>query len=245
MKILKQFFDFYINGSIHVAVAVFSLVKITKLTLNISSNLEIDFFILFATIFGYNFLKYFDVFWNRIFTFKNNYAIVLVSLIAIFGMIFNFFKLEKPIQVSFFKIGFIVLLYPFLRKYGLFKMLIVAFCITFITAYIPQITNNQNHIYLLQRFLIVFCLLIPLEICDLETDSQTIKTLPKLIGIQNLKILGYLLLVVCYFLKLNFVIAIVIALAIFFSNSKRSHYYTSFWVESIPVFYYFLFLFTK
>ncbi len=254
MKVLQQILDFYINTSIHVAVAVFSLVQITKLTLNISSNIEIDFFIFFATIFGYNFLKYFEVFWNQIFTIKNKYSIVLVNLIAIFGMIFYFFKLEKPIQVSFFKIGFIVLLYPFLRKYGLFKMLIVAFCITYVTAYIPQINSYHNYIYLFQRFLIVFCLLIPLEICDLEIDSQTIRTLPKIIGIQNLKILGYLLLVCCcllnfYLLQSNFetdiVIAIVIAIAIFFSNENRNSYYTSFWVESIPIFWYFLYLFTK
>lgn len=254
MKILKQILDFYINGSIHVAVAVFSLVQITKLSLNISSNIEIDFFIFFATIFGYNFLKYFEVFWNRIFTFKRNYPIVLVSLLAIFGMIFYFFKLEKETKIEFIKIGFIILGYPFLRKFAFLKMLTVAFCITYISVYIPEINYKLNWIYLLQRFLIVFCLLIPLEICDLQTDSLTIKTLPEIIGIQNLKILGYLLLVVCcflnfYLLQLNFEtdleIAIVIAIAIFFSNENRNNYYTSFWVESIPVFWYFLYLFIK
>lgn len=117
-------------------------------------------------------------------------------------------------------------------------MLLVAFCITFITVYIPQINFKLNFIYLLQRFLIVFCLLIPLEICDLEFDSKTIKTLPKIIGVQNLKFLGYLLLIICCFLKLNFVIAIVIALFIFFSDKNKSKYYTSFWVESLPIFWF-------
>jgi len=42
---------------------------------------------------------------------------------------------------------------------------------------------------------------------------------------------------------LNFVIAIIIALFLFFANQKRSKYYTSFWVESIPVFWLLLILF--
>jgi hypothetical protein len=245
MKFLKQFLDFYINTSIYVAIAVFSLVQITKLSLNISTNLDLDFFIFFGTILGYNFLKYFEVFWNRIFSFKKNYCIVLVSSIAFFGMFFYFFKLEKSIQIEFIKIGFVILLYPFLRKYGFLKMLVVAFCITYITAHIPEMNHKLNWMYLLQRFLIVFCLLIPLEICDLVADSETIKTVPKIIGIQNLKVLGYLFLVVSCFLKLNYEIAILIAIAIFFSNEKCSKYYTSFWVESLPISWLIFLLFTK
>ncbi len=245
MRILKQFIDFYINTSLHVAVAVFSLVQICRTSLNIPSNSEIDFFIFFGTIFGYNFLKYFEVFRNRFYTLKKNYSIVFVSLIAVFGMFFYFLKLEKVIQIEFFKIGFVIVSYPFLRKFGFLKMLLVASCIAYITAYIPQINFKLNFIYLFQRFLIVFCLLIPLEICDLESDSQTIKTLPKIIGIQNLKVLGYLLLIISCFLKLNFVIVIVIALFIFFSDKNKSKYYTSFWVESLPIFWWTLLFFTR
>lgn len=235
MKFLKTILNFYINTSTHVAVAVFSLVQISKLQLNISTNLNLDYFIFFGTILGYNFLKYFEVFWNRIFTFKKNLGIVLVSLSATFGMLFYFFRLEFNLQTEFLKIGLLILIYPFIRKFGLIKMIFVSFCLTLITVYIIEI--NHNYIYLIQRFLIVFCLLIPLEICDLETDSKTIKTLPKIIGIKNLKLLGYCLLVLSNILKFDIVIAIVIAIFIFFSNENRSKYYTSFWVESLPIFW--------
>lgn len=249
MKFFKLILDFYINTSIHVAVAVFSLVQITKLALNSSTNSNLDCFIFFGTILGYNFLKYFEVFWNQVFTFKKNYALVLVSLMAILGMIFYFFELEKNIQIAFLKIGFVVLLYPFLRKYGFLKMFVVTLCVTYITAYIPIINYKLNWIYLFQRFLIVICLLIPLEICDLTTDSKTLKTLPKIIGIQNLKTLGYFLLIICCFLKLSqgfgIEIPILIAFAIFFSNENRTKYYTSFWVESIPIFWWILLLLFK
>ena len=251
MKFLKTILDFYINTSIHVAVAVFSLVQITKLSLNISTNENLDYFIFFGTILSYNFLKYFEVFWNGVFTFKKNYLIIVASLSALFGIIYFYFSLEIYIQVEFLKIGFIILIYPFFRKYALLKMFVVAFCITHITVYIPMIYFdfhwNDIYIYLLQRFLILFCLLIPLELCDLETDSKTITTLPKLIGIQNLKILGYCLLIIFCVQKLKFdieiVIAIFIAIAIYFSNVNRSKYYTSFWIESLPVFWWFLLLF--
>ena len=246
MKFLKTILDFYINSSIHVAIAVFSLVQITKSSLNISTNENMDYFIFFGTILGYNFLKYFEVFWKRIFTFKQNYFIILVSLTALFGINYFYFKLETYVQVEFIKIGCIVLVYPFFRKYALLKMFVVAFCITFIAVYIPLIHFDfpwsDIYIYLIQRFLIVFCLLIPLEICDVKNDAKTIKTLPQIIGIQNLKILGYLLLIlVCvlsyFFLqrKCDIIFASVIAIFIFFSNDKRCKYYTSFWLESLPM----------
>ena len=247
MKFLKTILDFYINTSIHVAVAVFSLVQISKLSLNISTNENLNYFIFFGTILGYNFLKYFEVFWKQIFTFKKNFGIVFVSLIAIFRMIYYFFRLELIFQIEFFKIGILILIYPFIRKYGLIKMVFVSFCLTLITVYILIMNETQNWIYLIQRFLIVFCLLIPLEICDLEMDSKTIKTLPKIIGIQNLKILGYCLLgLFCcstLIFKIDIVIAIVIGIAIFFSNKDKSKYYTSFWIESLPVFWWILLLF--
>lgn len=236
MKFLKLILNFYINTSIHVAVAVFSLVQITKLNLNISINSNINYFIFFGTIIGYNFLKYFVVFWNRTFTFKNNYEIVLVSIIAFFGMTFYFFRLDSIYQKAFLKIGVVILIYPFVRKFGLIKMAFVCFCLTFITVYIPTINQQLNCIYMLERFVIIFCLLIPLEIYDLEIDSRTIKTLPKIIGIQNLKLIGYFLLLFFSILGSNFeIITIVIAICIFLSNEKNSKFFTSFWVESLPI----------
>jgi hypothetical protein len=246
MKFLKLILDFYINTSIHVAIAVFSLVQITKLNLNTSSNSNLDFFIFFGTIFGYNFLKYFEVFWKRVFTFKKNFDIISFSLISIFGIIFCFLRLEFYFQLEFLKIGLLVLIYPFIRKYGFLKMVFVSFCLTWITTYTYIIEINHNYIYLIQRFLIIFCLLIPSEICDLQNDSKTITTLPKIIGIQNLKILGYLLLGLFSVLQLAFcdlLFAFLVFIAIFFSDENRSNYYTSFWVESLPIVWWGLLIF--
>ena len=253
MKRLKSILDFYIDTSIHVGFAVFSLAQITKMFLNSELNVITYFFIFFGTVFGYNFLKYFDVFLKNIFIIKKNYSIVVVSLVAGLGMFFCFYQLETTIQMAFFKISALVLLYPFIRKFGLIKMVVVAFCVTYITVYIPGLCCHLNWIYLIQRFLFIFCLLIPLEIFDLESDSKTLITLPQFIGIKKTKWLGYFLLILCLILELQFfkskldlvidiIILIVTAIFIFFSNENRYKYYTSFWVESIPIFWWITFL---
>ena len=255
MVLLKRLLDFYISTSIHVAVAVFSLVQVTKLSLNITTNYALDCCIFFGTIVGYNFLKYYQVFLNKVFSFNKNYSIVVVSFMAVFGALIFYFNLENEYQIMFLKIAFLVIIYPFVRKFALLKMIYVSFCLTLITVYILQLHQILNFNYFLQRILIVFCLLIPLEICDITFDAKTIKTLPHIIGIKNLKILGYFLLIVVtslnYFSNDNFgfdfqsfsinsVITFIIAGFIFFSVDNCSKYYTSFWVESLPVLWWFL-----
>ena len=243
MANLKRFFDFYINSSIHIAIAVFSLVQISKLSLNIDANIELEIFLLFGTILGYNFLKYFQVFWNRVYNFKKNYSIFLVSSVSFLVMIYYYFQLSLDYKLEFLKIAILILIYPFIRKYPFLKMAFVSFCLTYITVYLLIIEQKINYIYLIQRFLMLFCLLIPFEICDIALDSKTIKTLPQIIGIKNVKTVGYcfLILFLCLNYNLsNIFFAIFTAIAIFLSNENRSKYFTSFWVESLPIFWWVL-----
>ena len=126
--------------------------------------------------------------------------------------------------------------------------------------------QNSFYIIVLQRFLLIFSLILIFEIIDLKMDDPHLKTVPQQIGIKSTKILVFFLLIVfCglgFFningnvngningsvngniqfieLLLNFVIAIVIAIFLYFSNENRSKYYTSFWVESIPIFWWIL-----
>ena len=61
MQVLKRLFDFYINSSIHVALAVCGLVWVTLLNFNVGADLDFLYFIFFATVTGYNFVKYFGL----------------------------------------------------------------------------------------------------------------------------------------------------------------------------------------
>jgi hypothetical protein len=81
-----------------------------------------------------------------------------------------------------------------------------------------------------------------------------LQTVPQQIGVKRTKISGVLLLVLFYsleFLKhdfiqkqllVNLVLVATISLFLIFANEKRSKYYSSFWVESIPIFWWVLLL---
>jgi len=82
-----------------------------------------------------------------------------------------------------------------------------------------------------------------------------LQTVPQQIGVKRTKILGYVLLMIfcgLEFFNSNinfnvnfqssllqlisiFLLAIMVVLFLFFVNEKRSKYYTSFWVESVPI----------
>lgn len=247
MKFLKNILDFYIQSSLHIAVAVFALVRITEISLQLSNNVTLELTIFFATIVGYNFLKYFEAFQKGNFDLNKNRYLVGLTFLSAIATLFYFLQLNNSIQIYFIKIGLLVAFYPFLRKFGFWKLFLVSFCVTAITVYAPIFQENifyeNEKIILLQRFLIIFSLMIPFEILDSQTDDETMKTLPQRFGIFKTKVFGIVLLfpfVLLDFFKQNFeistfIIAIITALFIGFTTFKRDKYYTSFWVESVPI----------
>lgn len=249
MKFAKQLFDFYLQSSLHVALAVVSLVYVTAISENILILPIYPFCVFFGTVLGYNFLKYYVVFYRGKFYTKKYYRILIVSMLAAIGMLLLFFLMSQTVQFSILLTGFFVAIYPFLRRLGWLKLFIVSGVVTFVTVYIPCVFYKSIvldfYIILLQRFLILISLLIPFEILDSETDCKTMNTLPQRFGIQKTKLFGILLVVpfvVLEFLKENssavvIPVGIITVLAIHFTSLKRNEYYTSFWVESIPVFW--------
>lgn len=252
MKIFKQFLDSYINSSIHIGFAVVSLVKITQISLSLEANLEIDFIFFFGTILGYNFLKYLEVFLTGKFRIKQNFDIVLVSSIAAILFLYYFFQLQTSIQLLFLKMGFLVLLYPFVRKWGVLKLFFVSICVALITVLVPILSQKtiqtDGYYFFLQRFCIVLSLLVPFEIADVAVDPKSLQTFPQLFGIFKTKIIGIVFLFIYILMDFNgpefhfisLFISILILIFILVSNEKRSNYFTSFWVESIPIFWWLL-----
>ena len=275
MKLLKQLLDFYINSSIHVALSCFALVKVTYLMLNITTDNCVAFFAFFGTIVGYNFVK-FDALARAN---KNKMrsqlkAITAFSLASLLLVIFYFFKLQYTTKISATLFLVLTILYtlPFFpntknaRNWAGLKIYIVAICWVGVTVMLPILNSEisfQNFFYIiaLQRFLLIFTLILIFEIIDLKTDDPHLKTVPQQIGVKNTKLLGFVLLIgFCglglfygnfngniQFLELllNFVIAIVIAIFLYFSNENRYKYYTSFWVESLPIFWWLTYIFVK
>lgn len=255
MQILKRLLDFYIQSSIHVGLAVFSLVYVTAFENDLCKHITYPCCVLFGTILGYNFLKYFDIFRVGKFHSLKYYGIILICLFSVFGFYFFFRRMFDVIKIQLVIAGFLVLIYPMLRKYGILKMFFVSFVIAFLTAFVyPVVSPMFKGIIafeFIKRFLFVSALMIPFEIYDSKHDEKVLNTLPQRLGIKIAKKIGYwLLLLFVFFEVLNFnldahykihyliidiVIAIFTAIAIYFSSLKRSQYYTSFWVESIPI----------
>ncbi len=252
MTMLKRLFDFYLNASLHIGLAILALTHITEIILKIPSQKNLDMVVFFGAVLGYNVLKYVDVFTRNRQWISRNPMIILVSFLAFLTACYYFFQLETTTQLAFIGIGVIICFYPFLRKFGLLKMFLVSFCISLITVGIPflMIKSVSVDCYLTftQRFLIVVSLLIPFEIYDSKTDDPTLLTLPQQFGIRPTKIFGMLLVIpflLLEFFKTNpsysvLIVSIIAVLFIHFSSVHRSKYYTSFWVESVPIFWWLL-----
>lgn len=246
---LKRLFDFYLNASFHIGFAILALTHITEISLKIPLQINLSIVVFFGAVVGYNVLKYVDVLTRNRQWINRNPMIILVSIVAFLAAGYYFLQLERTMQLAFIGIGVIICLYPFLRKFGLIKMFLVSFCIALITVGIPflMIKSVSVDCYLtfIQRFLIVVSLLIPFEIYDSKSDDPKLLTLPQQFGIRPTKILGMLLVIpflLLEFFKTNpsysvLIVSIIAVLFIHFSSVHRSKYYSSFWVESVPIFW--------
>lgn len=262
MYYLKKLFDFYIQSSIHVGLALFSLVYVTTFENDLCKHITYPCCVLFGTILGYNFLKYFDIFRKGKFHSLKYYGIVIICFLAVFGFHFFFKRMINGIKIQLIIGGLMVLLYPLLRKHGIIKMFWVSFVIAYLTAFVfinaSPLFHGNVALEFVKRFVFVSALMIPFEIYDSQHDDKALNTLPQKFGIETAKKTGYILLFLFIILDvLNFhfndniriqyliidiVIALFTGLAIYFSSLKRNQYYTSFWVESVPILWWVLLL---
>lgn len=263
MVLLKRILDFYIESSIHVALAVYALLRITCLQLNIPYDEPVAYFSFYGTIVGYNFIKYDEL--ARVkkielsLTFK---TIIFISALSFFASVYYFFQLEQITQflalISFVLTVFYTLpfkpLHKNLRNLAGIKIYLVALAWVLVTVLLPVVNNFYDFDTVIlwksiQRFVFVFVLMLLFEINDLEHDANYLQTIPQKIGVSKTKWLAYLLLLLFLVLEIlqrNFslesllpTISVVVILFLFtwFSTIKKSKYYTSFWVEAVPIFW--------
>lgn len=246
MQILRKILDFYIYSSLHVGIAVFCLTQIS-----FPKPTEYSYLVFFGTIIGYNFLKFFP--WRKLHFSINSLQsrILIVNCFALIGFFYFFTKQNIEIQLKLFLAFLFVLLYPFVRKKGWLKLFFVAFVVSYVTVYIPHESNSEIKWHFIQRFLLLSSLMVPFEIIDSSTDAPSLQTLPQKFGIKRTKEVGYLLVglycLLSFYLQnsfyLFFMYAFPTVVAIYFSSTKRSWYYSSLWVESIPIFWWLILIF--
>ena len=267
MKVFKSILDFYIKSSIHVAFSVFALVRMTDHMFQIPMDQAVAYFAFFGTIVGYNFVKYDGLVRTEKLQMRNSLkAIILFSLFSFFAVGFYFFQLQRITQIIAVIFFALTLLYtlPFFpnrknaRNWAGVKIYIVAFCWVGVTLVLPILDaeisiTSDFYLKCVQRFLLIFTLILIFEIIDLANDDPHLQTVPQQIGVKRTKILGLLLLIPFYFLEflktnldqkqliINLILVNIIVLFLLFANEKRSKYYTSFWVESVPIFWWLMF----
>ena len=140
-----------------------------------------------------------------------------------------------------------------LRSISGLKIYVIAIVWACVTVFIPLINAGYNIIdtdvilSAIQRFLLVMVLMLPFEIRDMQYDSIKLSTIPQQIGERRTKIIGVLLLIVFTFLEffkdelssirisILLVITCITLLMLVFSKKNQSEFYSSFWVESIPI----------
>ncbi len=258
MAIGKQIVDFYIESSIHVALAACALILITFSGLNTSYDPLVVAFGFFGTIAAYNTIKYAPIITSkRWFLFPRNGLIGILSLSAYGVAIYCFMQWHTAAQIVAIVALLLTLGYSFSffgrlnsgRNWVGFKIFLVALSWMLITFMLPIFANEvaisvKTLLLAFQRFVLVYALMCVFEIIDVQFDTLTLKTLPQRIGVQKTKQLGYLLLLLflgidamiqSQWILLDFFFVVTIAVFLFFSNENRSKYYTSFWVESIPI----------
>lgn len=216
MDVLKRIFSFYLNSSIHVALSVYALTLITLIEFGIDYDENSLYFVFFASITGYNFVKYFGVakFHHRRLAGWLK-AIQLFSFFAFVALCYYAFRLKTPALILIGILGLITFLYAIpllpkkyfiddqknLRQISGLKVYIIGLVWSFTTVILPLV-NNEVYINMdviitsIQRFLFVIILMLPFEIRDLNYDSLKLGTIPQKIGVKWTKIMGVSLLVV-------------------------------------------------
>lgn len=251
----------------HVALSVYALTWITLLEYGIPYNESILYFNFYATITGYNFVKYFGVakfHHRRLATWLK--LIQLFSLLCFALMCFYVLRLNNETVLYISGFGVLTFLYaiPFLpkrffldkqqnlRSVGGLKIYLIALIWSGVTVILPLINTNyliEQEVIVtgVQRFLFIVALMLPFEIRDLQYDSIKLSTIPQKIGVTKTKIIGVTLLIVFYLLQFfksqvssldHFIMVIITTVTILFiviAKKEQNKYYSSFYVESIPL----------
>ena len=267
MKFLKRVFAFYINASIHVALAVLSLLAITVLEYHLVIPIELWLFVFLGALTGYNFVKYAKVagLHHRSLT-QSLKTIQVFSGICFVLLAFIAFKLSIQTLMITAAFGLATFFYavPFvrhknLRNFSGLKIFVVAFVWAGVTVIMPVVASEATIsidilLTFLQRILIVVALILPFEIRDVPYDALNLKTLPQQVGVRNTKLLGLAVLLICLvfeFFKQDSDVAYIVSLLIFSvfmgwflitSKTDQNRYFASFWVEGLPIIWFLLFV---
>ncbi|MCF4102236.1 hypothetical protein L1I30_11205 [Gillisia sp. M10.2A] len=263
MQSLAKWFNLYINSSVHVALAVVSLAVISLKRFELAIDWHILLYIFLASITGYNFVKYAGIAKLHHASLAKNLRIIQVfSFLAFLGLIFFTFHQPYAVLTVSALLGLFTMLYALpvfsgntnLRGLTGVKIFVIAFVWAGATVLLPLVAYIdlwQKDVLLLfvQNFCLIFAITLPFEIRDLRFDMAQLGTIPQQFGVKGTRIIGIIVIggfVLLEFLKNNSgfpelisinIMAGLVILLLKYASITQSKYYSSFWVEAIPIFY--------
>jgi len=225
--------------------------------------------VFFSTIVSYNAIRFINIdkirgaasAWIR----SHKTELLALNLISLIGLAITTYLLSLRALLVLFPFVLATSLYisPFkiwklnLRDVPGLKLFLISFTWAGITVLFPIVQNeleiSKNIVLLfLERFLFVLAITIPFDIRDIDYDSPKIFTLPQVLGIRKSKIIGvisvFLFLMIGYYrlgefdtsFFVIFIVAILSSVLIGLSGKSQSNYFSSFWVEGIPIIWFLL-----
>lgn len=269
MNVFKKLFNFYLDSSIHIGLSVYVLTYSTLILFGLPYDEAVLYFTFYGAIVTYNFIKYGSSAKQYFFVATKYMKIIqFLSFVCFVLAMFYAYQLQPKTLLIAIGLSLLSSLYiiPFLpnrknfRTLAGFKISIVALCWTGVTVLLPLVNadmfviDTKVLLTCLQRFVLVLILMIPFEISDMSYDEEGLGTLPQRIGITRTKQIAYvwilLFLGLDYFIRdawfpaflMTVGVSFVLIFSIWYSGIKKSKYFTSFWVESIPIVWFLLLL---
>lgn len=197
-------------------------------------------FLIFITYFsGYLYTKYQKT--------KHFFKILILNVIA--GVICSLLIIHNHNEIRLIKWFIIVvlgLLYNsffldvYIRKIPFLKVFYVGLVWALVNCWLTL--KEFNFPIFLISFFFITALVLPFDIRDMKSD--TVKTFPQIIGVQNTKYVAYLMIFTStilsiFYLELKysfafFLSSIITYILVYFSENKRKDTYFSFGVETCP-----------
>ena len=264
---IKCILDYYIDSSFHVSLCAISYILLiynqTYLTVKISDYILFDFIFVFSTTyFAYNYIKFYEIIIS-----KNKRINTLIWSFFISALMFClisinlFLKLSITKQILVLFISFFTIAYttPFYRKFTfrsnpILKIFSIAISWTLLIVVFPYYEVFDFY-YLLYYSVIIFVMvavqMIPFEIRDARLDANFTKNSVNIYGLNKVKNSGYVLLLsILVFLIIfsqlynninlevsSLIILVIMAILIRKSAKNQFKYFSSLFVESIPVYW--------
>lgn len=258
----RRIFDFIVKGSLITGLSAFALVRLTQSWFGIAGGMDVALLAFFGTVAGYNFIKYDALARMQGRRLRAELkAITAMSLLCLSAAGYYFFELRFATQATAVAFMGLTVLYalPFFpnkknaRNWAGVKIYIVSLCWMGVTAIVPLVEESIPFdfafvLICIRRFLYILVLVLVFEIVDLRYDDPLLRTIPQRIGVKRTKQLGHALLLTLMAMNfldydslseilLNSGIFVLTGIFLFFATENRPKYYTLFWAEAIPVFW--------